>query len=116
MTRATQKHDANMAEPTSAVRLRHWMLGVGRWVLDVLPLTLLALLVIAIATPSRADVIICKALKDTSLDKGSPDNSNGGGPAFFSGTDGDPNPHRALLCFDLSGVPAGATITDVQLT
>src|SRR5580693_1861011 len=37
-------------------------------------------------------------------------------PGIYAGTDGDGNPKRGLIEFDIAGeVPAGATITGVQL-
>jgi hypothetical protein len=65
---------------------------------------------------ARADVITLPASQDASIVAGNPNNSNGGGPCFFSGTDGDDSPHRALISFSLNGIPSGATITNVQLT
>jgi hypothetical protein len=77
----------------------------------------LSLLVAFFCTVSvRATVVVCKALHDCAIDGSAPDNSNGGGPAFFCGGDGNGMPHRALILFDLSGIPAGATITNVQMT
>jgi hypothetical protein len=63
----------------------------------------------------HANVVMCPASHDTSLDESDPNNSDGGGPAFFVGTDGDDAPHRALISFDLSSIPPGSTITNVQL-
>ncbi|MEI9893253.1 MAG: DNRLRE domain-containing protein [Chthoniobacter sp.] len=79
-------------------------------------LKLLFLLAAFCATSARADIVFLGADKDASIVAGNPDNSNGGGPCFFAGTDGNDSPHRALISFNLSGIPAGATITDVQLT
>jgi hypothetical protein len=76
---------------------------------------LLASLAFFCSLSLRADVVVCPAAHDTSLDESDPDNSDGGGPAFFVGTDGDSAPHRALISFNLSGIPAGSTITNVQL-
>jgi hypothetical protein len=75
---------------------------------------LLFLAAFGVAT-ARADVIVLSASKDASIVKGNPDNSNGGGPCFFSGTDGNSSPHRALIAFDFSAIPSGSTITNVQL-
>jgi hypothetical protein len=68
------------------------------------------------AVSSRADVIMLPASQDASIVAGNPNNSNGGGPCFFSGTDGNSSPHRALISFNLSSIPSGSTITSVQLT
>ena len=55
--------------------------------------------------------------KDTTIYANNTNNSSGGGFAMFSGTDGTPSNKRALLSFNIAGsVPAGSTITSVQLT
>ncbi len=41
--------------------------------------------------------------------------SDGGGPATFAGTDGQDAVHRSVISFDVSSIPAGSTITSVQL-
>ena len=44
-------------------------------------------------------------------------NSNGAGPAMFAGTNGMDSPRRGLLDFAIAGnIPAGSSITSVQLT
>ncbi len=43
-------------------------------------------------------------------------NASGMGPAFFAGADGSGNVKRSLLEFNLSAIPADATITNVTLT
>jgi hypothetical protein len=68
------------------------------------------------AASVRADVMTFGAIHDTSIVEEDPSNSNGGGPGLFVGTDGDNSPHRALISFNVSGIPAGATVTNVQLT
>lgn len=43
--------------------------------------------------------------------------SNGAGPGIFAGGNGQMAPHRALIEFDIaSALPAGAIVTNVQLT
>jgi hypothetical protein len=55
--------------------------------------------------------------KDASIFQNNPNFSNGSGPGVFAGTNGMGSPRRGLIEFDISGnVPAGATITNVQLT
>ena len=76
---------------------------------------LLFLLATLSVISARADVVVLPASKDASIVAGNPNNSNGGGPCFFSGTDGNSSPHRALIAFDLSSIPPGSTITNVQL-
>ncbi len=78
---------------------------------------ILLLLTLAGSATARADVVTLGAAKDNALVNGAnQNNSNGGGPAFFAGTDGNNAVHRALLAFDLSSIPAGSTVTNVQLT
>lgn len=79
-------------------------------------LALLFLAAILAAAGARADTIVLQADRDASIAQGNPNNSNGGGPCFFAGTDGNSSPHRALISFSLNGIPQGATITSVQLT
>src|SRR5262245_33448346 len=78
-------------------------------------LRLLLAAFLAVAT-ARADTVVLPANRDASIVQGNPNNSNGGGPCFFAGTDGNTSPHRALISFSLNGIPQGATITSVQLT
>jgi hypothetical protein len=78
------------------------------------------LLAIAFAfqpSTAPAEVVTLGASKDTSLYQNNVNNSSGGGNAIFAGTNGDISPRRALIAFDVAdSIPAGATITDVQLT
>ncbi len=80
----------------------------------------LCFLVLAVgcAGSARAAVVTLGADKDNAIVFSATlqDNSNGGGPALFAGGDGNTAPHRGLLSFDFSSIPAGATITNVQLT
>jgi hypothetical protein len=64
----------------------------------------------------HADVLTIGANHDATIFQNNVSNSSGGGPGLFAGTNGMVSPRRALISFDLSGIPAGATITDVQLT
>lgn len=79
----------------------------------------LILLVLAAALPSvtAADVATVSAARDnTLLEDAEGDASNGAGPAFFAGRNGQGRTSRALLAFDLAGVvPAGARIDSVIL-
>lgn len=61
-------------------------------------------------------VITLGADRDTSIFQNSVNNAGGGGPGLFAGTNGSNSPRRALIAFDLSSIPAGSAITDVQLT
>lgn len=80
-------------------------------------LTLVLLLAVCAGT-GQASVVTLGADKDNAIVFSATlqDNSNGGGPAFFAGADGNTAPHRGLLSFDFSSIPTGATITNVQLT
>lgn len=64
----------------------------------------------------RADVVTLSAAQDTSLFQNNVTNSDGGGPAFFTGTNGTNSIRRALISFNFSSIPANAIITNVQLT
>lgn len=76
---------------------------------------LLALLVFGAAS-ARADVVTLGANHDTTIFQNNVNNSSGGGPGIFAGTNGAVSPRRGLMSFDLSSIPAGAIITGVQLT
>lgn len=54
--------------------------------------------------------------KDNSLFQSTPNNSNGAGIYLFSGQTCTNSQRRALMQFDLSGIPSGATILSVSLT
>ena len=68
--------------------------------------------------PAAADVAIVPCARDNTLFADSEgDTSNGAGPAFFAGRNGQDLTRRALLAFDLvDAVPAGARIDSVFLT
>jgi hypothetical protein len=68
------------------------------------------------AVSARADVIDLGANHDTTIFQNNVNNAAGGGPGIFAGTNGAVSPRRGLMSFDLSSIPAGATITNVQLT
>jgi hypothetical protein len=77
---------------------------------------LLLTLVFLGTAPARSDVVTLGAAKDNSILQKNPNNSNGGAPGLYVGTDGDTTSHRSLISFSLNGIPTGATITNVQLT
>ena len=57
------------------------------------------------------------AARDTTIFQNNPNNSAGGQTQFYSGTNTAISPRRGLVSFDIaSNVPAGATITSVDLT
>jgi hypothetical protein len=83
--------------------------------------TFRALLVVAavsaIGSASLADTINLVSTRDNTLyDDPTGALSNGAGQFFFVGDTAAGLRRRALVRFDLSGIPAGATITNVTLT
>jgi hypothetical protein len=80
-----------------------------------------ALLALTALTPvtstAKADSITLGASRDATIYQNDPNNSNGAGFTMFAGDNGMNSPRRALLDFDIAGnVPAGSTITSVELT
>jgi hypothetical protein len=74
-------------------------------------------LLLVIPQPIKAVIVTIGASGDTTIFQNAANNSYGGGPGMFVGTDGTSTPRRGLIKFDIaSAVPAGAIITDVQLT
>jgi hypothetical protein len=66
---------------------------------------------------ASADVVTVGSSQDTTIYNNNVNNSAGGTVVMFSGTDGNASVKRALVEFNIaSNVPAGSTITDVQLT
>jgi hypothetical protein len=73
------------------------------------------LLTLPSATPADTGTLIPN--RDTTIYEAHPGNSNGGGASMFVGTNADSSVTRALIRFDVAGkIPAGATITGVQLS
>lgn len=74
-----------------------------------------------LASPLGADEAVLTPVRDNTLfsDAGGAV-SSGAGSCLFSGLSGgqvgDPIQHRALLAFDLTGIPPGSEILDVSLT
>lgn len=69
------------------------------------------------AASASADVVTVGSSQDTTIFSNNTNNSAGGAVVMFSGTDGNGSVKRALVQFDIAAsVPAGSTITDVQLT
>ena len=80
---------------------------------------LFSIVVIAALLPPAAlgATAIIGATKDNSIFQNNPTHTQGGGAGIFAGTNGMNSPRRALVAFDIAGnVPAGATITAVELT
>jgi hypothetical protein len=66
---------------------------------------------------ASAAMITIGASKDVTIFQNNVNNSSGGGNGLFAGTNGTSSPRRALIAFDIAdNVPAGATISGVQLT
>jgi hypothetical protein len=76
--------------------------------------------VLALVSTSRveAGVTSITPLRDNTLFQDAQgDTSNGSGPAFFAGNNGQNLVHRALLAFDIAGqIPAGSVVDSVVLT
>ncbi len=76
-----------------------------------------ALASFALATLAAADTVTLGSVKDNTLYAESGSESNGKGGGLFSGTNGTGQIRRGLVQFNVAaGVPAGSTITAVQVT
>ena len=71
-----------------------------------------------LTVPVRADfTAVMGALKDNTIFENVPNNSGGGAAGIFSGNNNTPAKRRGLIAFDVAAnVPAGATITGVELS
>src|ERR1700722_18010451 len=80
--------------------------------------TILGCIVMTLAHPASADVVMIPALQDATLfGASSTSNNSSSGPGMFAGADGMGNPKRGLIEFDIPAfVPAGATITSASLS
>ncbi len=83
------------------------------------PLAALVAVFALAAAEARADVAVLTASKDATLfDDGVGNRANGGNLSFYAGRAGTSTAwpvRRGLVAFDLSSIPAGSTITNVQL-
>jgi hypothetical protein len=78
-----------------------------------------AVLAVLVLMPplARSATTTIGASKDNSIYQSQVNNSAGGAAGIFSGTNGAGSPRRGLIAFDIAAnVPAGAMITDAQLT
>jgi hypothetical protein len=75
-----------------------------------------AAIVLGLLGPAHAVTISLGSSKDASIFQNNPDNSNGAGPGIFTGTNSTVSARRGLIEFDLSGIPAGSIVTQVDLT
>jgi len=74
-------------------------------------------LALALASPAMADTVSIGVFQDATIYQDTVNNANGTGMGLFAGVTGNGSPRRALLSFDIAGnVPAGSTITSVELT
>jgi hypothetical protein len=77
----------------------------------------LAVLSVVGTAVARADTVSLVSNRDTTIYQGNPSNSDGAGQAMFVGNTGVPSACRGLIGFDIAGnIPAGSTITGVQLS
>src|SRR6516164_152672 len=83
----------------------------------LLSFTIAAMIVSTLSARAGAATITIGASKDASIFENNVNNSNGAGPGIFAGTNGMDSPRRGLIDFNIAGnVPAGATVTNVELT
>lgn len=68
-----------------------------------------------LAGMASAEVVNVLASRDTSMYSEAGDLSNGIGVYMFTGRNRVEDDRRALIAFDLSGIPAGSTVTEVSL-
>ena len=69
---------------------------------------------VTIGGPSDANM--ATDVKDNTVFQSNVNNSDGGGPGMFAGTNGTGAPSRGLIEFNIAGnIPAGSTINSVQL-
>ena len=66
--------------------------------------------------PVAADTLTLQPIADTTLFSIAPDNNLGGASFFNAGTAGNGHLNRALLQFDLTGIPLGSQIIGVSLS
>ena len=70
---------------------------------------------IGCSTKINADSVLLSASADATLIETAPDNSSGGAGFFNSGTTQNNTKNRALIQFDITGIPQSALITAVSL-
>src|SRR5262245_41703537 len=88
---------------------------MNRTVLQVWLILIVQVAVFA-SSLANAETVSIGALADATIYAGQVDNSDGASPGLYVGTNGQGFTHRGLINFDIAGaVPAGSTITDVQL-
>src|ERR1043165_890936 len=75
-----------------------------------------ALCAIAAAAPCAQAAILGANHDNTLYQDATGSTSNGAGPGFFAGLTPSSSIRRGLISFDLTGIPAGSTITAVSLS
>jgi len=71
---------------------------------------------LALALPrAQAGIVEAYSSRDTTIFQNNQDNSLGGGVTFYAGKNSQGFSRRALLVFDLAGIPAGSTINSVEV-
>jgi hypothetical protein len=75
---------------------------------------MLTALVLAVPR-AQAAIFEANASRDTTIFQNNPDNSLGGGVTIYAGRNNSGFSRRALIAFDLSGIPEGSTVNRVDL-
>lgn len=96
------------------------MIGIEGDVRGRVPSRMAALLAglvfgLPLAAPAGAQSITLEPAADATLYEESGDEANGAGASLFAGRTAGDDRRRALLRFDLGALPAGATVTSVEL-
>jgi hypothetical protein len=77
----------------------------------------LTFVIFLLPATSLADTVTLVSSRDTTLYQGNPSDSDGGSQGMVAGTTGRGDACRALIGFEIAGnIPAGSTITSVQLS
>ena len=79
-------------------------------------LSLAGLMISLVTFCCRGETISLQPVADTTLIETAPDNNLGGVAFVNAGTAGNGSRNRALIRFDLSGIPAGALISSASLS
>lgn len=74
------------------------------------------LVAVLLASAAGADTLSLEPIDDVSIFEDAPDNASGVDPVLYVGNTRFASPRRCLLRFDLSALPAGATIVSATLT
>jgi hypothetical protein len=75
-----------------------------------------ALLLLVVDSVAHAKSVAISASKDNTIFENAPNNSGGGMAGVFAGTNSTSSRRRGLIAFDVAAnIPAGATITSVEL-